>query len=185
MSTKCPTRTSATENKCPVPRVTWGHVGCLTAIVGVFAFLIMNNGPLGAANNSPAESKIAGQGVVTENSNATTAALLSQGRPAETRPIQPPSDAAQLQADSTARSGGLGLLPSLALGNIQAGAGRCDTSDVCHYSMALIGAEAQMAERSEAGTAVSLEPICAAKDLDATTRTEQVGTIEVPSDKLC
>ena len=187
MKTKCPNRTSANENECPVPRPAWGHIGWLTAIVGVFALLMVNNGPLGAANSKPAKGETTGQGVAIVNPNSTAAALLSQGQPEQTRPIHPPGDAVQLQANPATRTGESVFGPSLVLGDMQGGAGRCDSSNVCHYSMALMEAanrETQAAGRSEAET-VSFDPICAAKDLDATTRIEQLGiTDEVSSDKL-
>lgn len=176
MQTKYLNRTSPNENVRPASRIGCGYLGRVTGIVGVLAFLIMNNGSLGVANSKPATGETVGQGVVTVNSDTTEAAVFSQDHPERT--VQPH----QQQADSIRRRDA----PLLALGNMQAGAGRCHRNNVCHYSVALMeAASREAAGSSEAEAAVSFDPICAAKDLNATTRIEELGiNEEVSSDKL-
>lgn len=180
MQTKYLNRTSPDENVRPASRIGCGYLGRVTGIVGVLAFLIMNNGSLGVANSKPATGETVGQGVVTVNSDTTEAAVFSQDHPERT--VQPH----QQQADSIRRREESGYAPLLALGNMQAGAGRCHRNNVCHYSVALMeAASREAAGSSGAEAAVSFDPICAAKDLNATTRIEELGiNEEVSSDKL-
>jgi hypothetical protein len=185
MQTKYLNRTSLNENVRPAPRMGCGHLGRITTIVGVLAFLIMNNGPLGVANSRPAAGETAGQGVATVNSETTEAVVFSKNQPERT--AQSHNDSVQ-QANSVQLRRESGYVPLLALGNMQAGAGRCHRNNVCHYSMALMetaSRETQTAGPSEVEATVSFDPICAAQDLDATTRIEELGINEkVSSDKL-
>lgn len=172
------------ERTCPMPRRPWGYLGTIVVLAGVIALPLTSNGARDVANSKPAKNEAASFNMTEVPQNVTALSLRAQDQFEQTYSVRPHNEAIQLLGNFAMVTGESGFGPFV--GSMRVG--RCSSNDVCHYNVASIEAEypeEHVAELPESTENVLFDPLCAAEDLKAYTRIEQLGiTGEVPSEKL-
>jgi hypothetical protein len=175
---------SVNERTCPMPRTAWGYLGTIVVLAGVIALLLTSNGARDVANSKPAKGEAASLGATGASPSVVTRPLRIQNQSEQTYSIQPHDWQVQPLGNFAMATGESGFGPFS--GSMRTG--RCSSDDICHYNVASTGAEYSdepAVEQATSGETASFDPRCAAEDLKAYTRIEQLGIAdEVPSEKL-
>lgn len=154
----------------------WRGIGYAVAVAGVLALLVATSGSQALRHGDQVQSMTAG---LSPSSYTSTVALHVREQQDQTFLFHPLDPLGERFASFAILTGDVGPARGL---------GRCDRKSACHYSVAMAeNAVSEAADAKVGGTdaVASYRSACAAKDMSAMARIEQLGfSDEVPSEKL-